>query len=98
MITVRDGDIRLVDLQMVRRGNPAVDLAYFFGTSTSPEMRKDHLDPLLRFYYDKLDSNLALLGYPRKLYPFDVFLRDFKHSYFFGIILGSLHGMVTNIE
>ena len=80
---------------MVRRGNPNVDLAYFFGTSTSPEMRKDHLDQLLGFYYDKLDSNLTLLGYPRKMYPFDLFLRDFKHSYFIGIILGSLHGMVT---
>lgn len=90
----RGGDIRLVDLQMFRRGNPSVDLAYLFGTSTSPEMRKEHLDSILRLYYDKLDSNLTILGYPSKMYPFDAFLRDFKHTYFFGIILGSLHSMV----
>ena len=92
--SIRGGDIRLVDLQMFRRGNPSVDLAYLFGTSTSPEMRKEHLDSILRLYYDKLDSNLAVLGYPSKMYPFDAFLRDFKHTYFFGIILGSLHSMV----
>lgn len=92
--SIRGDDIRLVDLQMFRRGNPSVDLAYLFGTSTSPDMRKEHLDSILRLYYDKLDSNLAILGYPSKMYPFDAFLRDFKHTYFFGIILGSLHSMV----
>ena len=92
----RDGDVRLVDLQMFRRGNPSVDLAYLLGTSTSPEMRREHLDSILRLYHKELDGNLANLGYRSNMYPLDAFLRDFKHTYFFGIILGSLHSMVTS--
>ena len=93
----RDGDVRLVDLQMFRRGNPSVDLSYLLGTSTSPEMRREHLDSILRLYHKELDGNLANLGYRSNMYPFDAFLRDFKHTYFFGIILGSLHSMVTRL-
>ena len=96
IIFSRGGDVRLVDLQMFRRGNPSVDLAYLLGTSTSPEMRREHLDSVLRLYHKELVGNLAHLGYKSNMYPFDAFLRDFKHTYFFGIILGSLHSMVSS--
>jgi hypothetical protein len=46
----------MVDLQNCRLGGLGLELGYFFCSSTSPEQRKNHLDELLRFYYDQVTT------------------------------------------
>jgi hypothetical protein len=85
----------MLDLQMVRRANPTVDLCYFFGSSTSPEIREKHLEEMLTFYWKRLDMLLVTLGYPSNLYTYKSLKKDFKRTFLFGVMLGSMHAMVS---
>ncbi len=90
----RNGDILMLDLQLVRRGNPCVDLSYFLGSSTSPEFRKDNLDRLLKQYHKSLVGYLVDLGYGEDVYKLEDFMKDFRGAFLFGVILGVVHSSV----
>jgi hypothetical protein len=38
----------ILDLQTVKYGRPGIELAYFLGSSTSPDQRNTHLSEFLR--------------------------------------------------
>jgi len=52
----------LVDLQKVREACPTTDLAYFFYTSTTSDLRQNHLDDLLDLYAQHFLEHCTLLG------------------------------------
>jgi hypothetical protein len=88
----------MLDLQLVRRGNPTVDLSYFLGSSTSPEMREEHLEDLLGYYHKNLISYLVDLGHKDNVYIYSQFRKDFNKMFVFGIALGSMHASVRIIK
>jgi len=57
-------DVKFIDFQLVRRGNIFEELQYFIFTSTTPELRKKHLQALLNTYYDSFQSTLKNLNFP----------------------------------
>lgn len=87
-------DIRMVDWQLSRRANPGSDLAYFFGSSTNPDFRDEHLEDLLRFYQEILSERLVDLGHDRNRYTFDMVMADYKANLPFGFCISRMHFMV----
>ena len=43
----------LVDLQFFREGCPLTDLVYMFYTSTTYDIRKNHMEQLMQLYHDE---------------------------------------------
>ena len=62
----------LLDLQIMACVQPGNDLAHFLMTSTTPELRKNHLDEVLHHYHDKLLKIVADLGEDLSFYTFDI--------------------------
>ena len=87
---------KMLDFQVVRRARPAIDLAYFFCSSTTTEFRKRHLDELLRFYYDLLNAELTRLGHDAEsVFPFSRLISDFDECFIFGYGKGQMHAMLA---
>ena len=87
--------IKILDLQLSRRANPGVDLAYFLGSSTSPAFREKHLDDLLTFYHSILKERLVAFGYPDNTYTLENVKKDFKYCFPFGFCMARIHIMVS---
>jgi len=68
--------------------------AYFLCSSTSPELRKEHLDEILDHYHLRLTAYLMMLGFPPDLYPKESFRKDFKDCFVFGFITGTFFAQV----
>ncbi len=66
-------EARWVDLALSRYSNPCGDLAYFFYISTTPKLRKTHLEEMLLHYHGKLTDYLAALGEDQGVYTFRYF-------------------------
>ena len=89
----------LLDLQLMKYTRPTVDLAYFFGSSTSAAFRSQHLDHLLQVYHDQLGEELGIFGYNIKsLYPLDKLKDDFQDTWHFGFVVASLHMQVISVS
>ena len=89
-------EVMIVDLQNTRLGRPGCELTYFFCSSTTPEQRKDHLDELLRLYYDEFFEQLTILGdgCDQTCYTFDQLKDDYAECFSFGFVMGCLHSHV----
>lgn len=74
-------EICILDLQLLKRTRPVVDLTYFLGTSTGPEFRKAHLDDLLKYYHEELMSNLTTIGYNDDIYTLQQLHKDMDECY-----------------
>merc|ERR1719347_842338 len=71
----------MFDLQIVKLGNPTLDLAYFLFSSTTAETRAD--PSLLTEYHEKLLSNIHTLGESLD-YSLQDLESDYKHSKILG--------------
>ena len=72
-------DVKVLDWQITCKSDPVKDLLYLFGSSLTPQFRKQHLEDLLKFYHRELETNMTNLGYNLKqLYPFDIFRQRFE--------------------
>jgi hypothetical protein len=74
------------------------ELTYFFCSSISPELRKDHSEDLLQFYYDEFLEQLVQLGdgADKTCYTFEELKNDFDDCFSFGFVMGCLHSHVSN--
>ena len=88
--TGRLKDVKILDLQMMRRTRPTVDLVYFLHMSTDAQFRKENFASLIEFYHAKLTEGLAELGYDEAnaLYPLETMLADVEDCFLFGHICG----------
>lgn len=82
--------LKLIDFQLSRIGHPLTDILYFMNASAKPEVREQHMESLLRHYYDTLAADLQLLGIPLHHYTFQVFLGDYKKRSLMGLFFGGL--------
>ena len=85
----------MVDLQVVRRARPSIDLVYMLGSCTTAEFRKHHLPELLEFYHQMFVDTLKKLGYSESLYTLDQLTKDFDECYVHGFVVSILQAMVT---
>ena len=60
----------LIDLAIGYHGSPANDLVYFLYMSTTPMLRKMHLEHFLGYYHDQFVSSLHQLGEDPTVYPY----------------------------
>jgi hypothetical protein len=99
MILENSSDYRHFDNDKVSIANTisrvTVDLAYLFGSSSFAKFRDEHLDGLLKIYYEKLIQDLETFGYPKSVYPFDKFLSDYEDTWVFGFVMGCMHIQVS---
>lgn len=86
----------MIDLQLVRRARPAVDLVYLLGSSTTPEFREGHMEEVLTFYHETLTGLLGKFGYSPELYTYAQLKKDFDECFIFGFVMSTMHSMVTN--
>lgn len=54
--------ISLIDWQLSRFGSPALDLSYFFMTSTEKPLRDQHMDEFLRIYHSEVVAVISACG------------------------------------
>lgn len=57
-------DLKFIDFQMTRYSNIFVELNYFIMCSTTPEFRKNHLEQVLKVYYESFCGLLARVKCP----------------------------------
>ncbi|XP_068158049.1 uncharacterized protein [Drosophila tropicalis] len=60
-------DTYLVDYQLCKYGNVALDLLYFLVSSPRVEIKIKEFDYFIKFYHDQLIEHLQLLKYPKVL-------------------------------
>ncbi len=76
-----------LDVAASRFTSPVGDLVYFLYSSTTPQLRRTHLEKhLLGHYHDTLMTCLAQLGEEPSVYPFRQLLDDFDKYSFLGLI------------
>ena len=93
--TEDDLEVNLIDFQLMTVGSPAVDLNYFFGSSTFPTQRTQLEERWLRLYHTVLIKNLAVFGYPESLYKFSQLKHDFDRARLHGFCTGLMHTFVS---
>lgn len=69
--------LKMVDYQIARLGHPLNELLFFFYTSTTTEMRSEHMICLFHIYFDTLKKDLELLDVDLE-YSFEDFLQEYK--------------------
>ena len=85
-------EIKMLDLQIVRRSRPAADLNYFFGSSVSPEFRDEHLEEMLSFYHGNLTQSLEVLGYSAQtIFTLENLKQEYQECHMIGFIMGAMH-------
>jgi len=70
--------LKMVDFQIARIGHPICDILYFLYSSTVSEVREQHIESWLSFYFTSLTTALKKLDAEVPDYTFDDFLEDWK--------------------
>ncbi|TRY75572.1 hypothetical protein TCAL_14572 [Tigriopus californicus] len=81
-------DVKFIDFQNSMRTRPTMDLVHLFYQSTTPDLRKDHLNALLKLYHSELLLNLEMRGISPRVYPEEQFHQDFKNCFIHGLYMG----------
>lgn len=81
----------LLDLQLMRRSRPAVDLVYFFGSSTYFQFRAKHMEELLKYYHGCLSNELEAFGYSKSTHTYQQLNQDFDDCWPFGFVIAIMH-------
>lgn len=77
----------LIDWQLIRPASPVYDISYFFFTIASDDALNKTKD-YLKLYHEELSEQIQLLGSdPKKLYPFNIFLNEWKKYCKYGFSL-----------
>ncbi|XP_071533300.1 uncharacterized kinase-like protein D1044.1 isoform X2 [Panulirus ornatus] len=82
-------EVMLVDLQVMRKSAPAVDLNYFLYTSFNGPERKLNLEEFLKTYYTSFSSVLEA-GHEPVPFTLQELKHDFRRNMKFGCIAGML--------
>eukprot|EP00095_Tigriopus_kingsejongensis_P007654 maker-scaffold116_size340332-snap-gene-1.11 protein:Tk07654 transcript:maker-scaffold116_size340332-snap-gene-1.11-mRNA-1 annotation:"GH19368" len=80
-------EVRFVDLAVIRWASPCTDLAFFFFTSTTPELREAHLDELLEFYQAELAHTFSQLNEDPHIYTLEQLKIDYNKYALLGFIM-----------
>lgn len=76
----------MLDFQLARCASPIIDLSFLIYACTLKSFRDQYFDEILQMYHSELSSVIKLLGSdPKKLYPWDLFMKEVKEQFVFGV-------------
>lgn len=79
-------DAKMIDFQLSRCATPVLDLTFMVYACTTQELRLEHYDELLDYYYLVLSTQIKDLGSdPEKVYSKDLFMSEIKKYSYFGL-------------
>jgi aminoglycoside phosphotransferase (APT) family kinase protein len=76
-----DGEVALIDWQLMTRGVCAYDVSYLLGQSMERSLRREHEEDLLRVWHGELEAN-GVTGY-----GFDDAWRDYRRSALVNLVI-----------
>lgn len=78
--------MKIIDFQLVRLGSCALDISFFVYSCTTEELRRDHFDSMLEWYYDGVGHTLSQFHLdPLKLFPMATLKEEMKSFAKFGV-------------
>ncbi|XP_012229629.1 uncharacterized protein [Linepithema humile] len=76
----------MLDFQLARCVSPICDLSFLIYSCTQKPFRDQYYDDALKVYHSELSSAIKALGSdPEKIYPWDLFLKEVKDYFIFGL-------------
>ncbi|KYN36266.1 hypothetical protein ALC56_09226 [Trachymyrmex septentrionalis] len=76
----------MLDFQLARCASPVIDLSFLIYACTLKSFRDQYFDEILKTYHSELSNAIRLLGSdPEKLYPWDLFMKEVKEQFVFGV-------------
>ncbi|XP_019771512.2 uncharacterized protein LOC109545329 [Dendroctonus ponderosae] len=92
-------DVKIIDFQMLRYIPPAAELMFCIVSSTSKQVRDEHLLTLIEGYYAKVARNLKAFGLqPEEVFPKEQFEKSLKNAKFAATMLAFCYGNITHID
>eukprot|EP00095_Tigriopus_kingsejongensis_P003079 maker-scaffold664_size116482-snap-gene-0.21 protein:Tk03079 transcript:maker-scaffold664_size116482-snap-gene-0.21-mRNA-1 annotation:"AGAP013467-PA" len=85
--TPKPDKVCLLDMAIIRWCSPTTDLAYFIYLSTTPELRKAHMNEILEYYHAQLIQCLCALGEDPTVYPLAELKTDYRKASFAGFAM-----------
>ncbi|XP_011334933.1 uncharacterized protein LOC105277902 [Ooceraea biroi] len=80
-------EVLMLDFQLARCVSPVCDLSFLLYSCTLKSFRDQHFDNILRLYHSELSDAIKLLGSdPERLYPLDLFMKEVKDHFIFGLV------------
>jgi hypothetical protein len=76
----------LVDIALYCWSSPAIDLAYFFFLSVTPELRETHEEELLEFYHSRLVRYLRMFGFDRSVFTVEQLKDEYNRRLMVGLM------------
>ncbi|CAL4138498.1 unnamed protein product [Meganyctiphanes norvegica] len=81
-------DIALIDWQFTHWNTSVADLYYFLFSSTTAELRKDHLEELLQYYHSMFIDVTTKLGSPVPFWTYKQFKNEYNRLAAYGFLRG----------
>ncbi|XP_069186736.1 uncharacterized protein [Procambarus clarkii] len=78
----------LIDWEAARWHNPVLDLQFMVHSSTTPALRKVHLEELLQQYYSIFTAATNAMGAPIANWNYQHFKKEWRSTYPFGLLSG----------
>lgn len=79
-------DSKMLDYQIARSASPIVDLVFFIYACSTHEIREEHFDDMLKYYYDILSAQIREMGTdPDKVYSWEDFMAEVKKLAYFAV-------------
>lgn len=76
----------ILDFQLARCASPITDLSFLVYSCTLKSFRDQYYDDILEVYHSELSNAIRSLGSePEKIYPWDLFMREVKENFIFGL-------------
>jgi len=79
-------DVKIIDLQVIRYGNPSLDISNFLCICVDASILREHFDTLLGHYHHHFVETLSELGYPTSEVTLDALHRDYSRYGQWGLI------------
>lgn len=77
-------NVVFIDFQYSCWTSPAIDLHYFLNSSLQEDVRSNHIDDLVEYYYNELTALLQKLDYKQFIPTLEKFQQEFLSKSFFG--------------
>ena len=81
-------DVKLIDWQISQWGNPIFDLHYLLNTSTTANLRNNHLDDILHHYFHTFTTITERLQTTVPEWTYESFLAEYKRTALVGFMMG----------
>ncbi|RLU22295.1 hypothetical protein DMN91_004573 [Ooceraea biroi] len=80
-------EVLMLDFQLARCVSPVCDLSFLLYSCTLKSFRDQYFDNILKLYHSELSDAIKLLGSdPERLYPLDLFMKEVKDHFIFGLV------------